>query len=320
MNFKQIEAFYWLTQLHSYQQVANHIGLTQPAVSARIAALEETLNAQLIDRSISGFALTEQGHQVAEYAEMVVNLNEAMANRLQEGRKHRFAIGMVGIVAMSWGIALRRKLAEWDPGLLVDFHSASNTELQRLLRSGVLDIAFLTEEASLPRLPNSFSVKYRLGWLASPGFVDDISREWAPEELRELPVILYPRTSPIFDMVAKFLRESQVRPNDRHVGNSLSTICDMIRRGYGVAPVSLAVVEADLKNGSMVEIPTTVPFAPLNIHCVHLNNARKTQTRQIYDLAEEAAREWCASHPLYMQFDEGAAVDEDQLSEKPRAT
>ena len=56
MNFKQIEAFYWLTQLHNHQRVADHLGLTQPAVSARIAGLEDMLNAQLIDRASAGFS------------------------------------------------------------------------------------------------------------------------------------------------------------------------------------------------------------------------------------------------------------------------
>ena len=63
MNFKQLEAFYWLTKLQSYQRVADHICLTQPAVSARILGLEENLGVKLIDRSASEFRLTEQGHE-----------------------------------------------------------------------------------------------------------------------------------------------------------------------------------------------------------------------------------------------------------------
>jgi DNA-binding transcriptional LysR family regulator len=35
MNFKQLEALYWLDKLGSYQQVAKQINITQPAVSIK---------------------------------------------------------------------------------------------------------------------------------------------------------------------------------------------------------------------------------------------------------------------------------------------
>ncbi|UIY29852.1 LysR family transcriptional regulator [Neorhizobium galegae] len=87
MNFKQLEAFYWLTRLKSYQRVADHIGLTQPAVSARISGLEDSLGIPLVDRAQSDFTLTEQGYEVAEYAETFLNLSETLTSRLKSKQK-----------------------------------------------------------------------------------------------------------------------------------------------------------------------------------------------------------------------------------------
>lgn len=305
MNFKQLEAFYWLTQLHSYQKVADHIGLTQPAVSARISGLEDMLNVQLIDRASPGFQLTEHGHHVAEYAEMFLNLREAMTNRLMARQKRRYTIGIVGMVAMTWGTTLRRKLADWDPNLLVDFHSASNLELRQQVRSGVVDMAFVTGEADLPYVPGSFSVNYRVGWAARPDVAGGITRPRTPDEIRQLPLILYPRTSPLYDPVAEMVAEQRVRPGPRHSANSLSGICDMIRAGYGASALPLAALEAELLSGLLVEIPSTVQLAALEIRCVHLNRARKQLTEEIFGLARQAAQEWCAAHPRYLGFDPG---------------
>ncbi len=308
MNFKQMEAFYWLTQLHSYRRVAERLSLTQPAVSARINSLEDALNAQLIERDTQHFRLTEQGQQVAEYAEMFVNLNEAMSTRLDERRERHFAVGLVSMVTMSWGMLMRDMVAEAAPNVLLDFHSGSNRDLRRLLRAGVLDMAFLTDEADLTRVPDSFTVQYQVGWVGRPDLVRDLKQPLDARDLRQLPIVLYPPSSPIMQDLSRMLLESRSRPNARHVGNSLATICEMLRRGFGISAIALAQVQEELADGTLGLIETTEEIAPLDICCVHLNKARKAQVRQIYQIAETAARQWCEDHPQYLTFKKGPAL------------
>ena len=305
MNFKQLEAFYWLTKLKSYQRVADHINLTQPAVSARISGLEETLNAKLIDRTTGDFQLTAQGHEVAEYAETFLNLSEALTNRLKVRDKRRFTIGMVEMVAVTWGKTLRHKLVAMDPDLLVDYHCGSNLDQRHQLRSGALDMAFVTGEAGLPQIARSFAVHYSVGWVARPDVIGEITRPRTPEDIRELPLIFYPRTSPLFAPVAEYVDETRRRPNARHTGNSAATIAELVRSGYGVAAMPLAPIERDIVQGLLIEVPTTVHIAPLDIRCVHLNKARKKLTEEIFELARESALEWCAAHPRYIAFHDG---------------
>ena len=302
MNLKQMEAFYWLTRLQNYQRVADHIHLTQPAVSARISALEDSLGVSLIDREASGFTLTEQGHEVAEFAETFLNLSEALTSRLKSRKKVRYTIGMVGMVTHTWGTTLRRKIpSEADIGL-VDFHSASNLELNQQIRSGAIDMAFVTGEAGLPQVSESFSMLYKVGWVARSDVAGTAGRPLTPGELRELPLIMYPHTSPLFQPVAELVSETQRRPNARHTGNSLGTICDMVRAGYGASAIPLAVMERDIASGNVVEIPATVQIAPLDTRCVYVNRARKRETARIFALARQAAREWAAAHPRYVEF------------------
>lgn len=306
MNFKQMEAFYWLNQLHSYRRVAERLSLTQPAVSARISSLEDMLNTQLIERDAPHFRLTEQGQQVAEYAEMFVNLREAMTNRLDEGRQRHFAVGLVSMVTMTWGVMFRDMVMQAAPNVVLDFHSGSNLELRRQLRAGVLDMAFLTDEADLARVPNSFTVQYQVGWVAHPNLLGDLKQPLSARDLRQLPIVLYPPGFPLTHILSTMLLESRTRPNARHVGNSLSTISEMLRRGYGISAIALTQVEEDLACGKLSLVETAESIAPLDICCVHLNWARKAQVRQFYQIAENAAREWCEANPRYVSFKESA--------------
>lgn len=302
MNFKQLEAFYWLSRLKSYQRVAEHIGLTQPAVSARISGLEESFGVPLVDRSQADFTLTEQGHEVAEYAETFLNLSETLTSRLRLKQKKRYTIGIVSMVTVTWALTLRRKIASLPDAPIVDFYSGANTDLRPLVKSGALDMAFVTGEAGLPQIENSFSVLYHVGWVARPDVVGEITRPLTPDEIRELPLVLYPHTSPLFGPVADLIEEKRRRPNARHTGNSLSTICDLVRAGYGASAIPLAALETEISTGMLVEIPTTVQLAPLDIRCVHQNKARKAQTDTIFQLARQAAEEWATAHPRYVSF------------------
>lgn len=94
MNFKQLEAFYWLTRLKSYQRVAEHINLTQSAVSVRVVGLEESLGVKLIESNAPNFKLTEKGMQAAEFAEAFVNLDERMRTGLTDDAAKPRGIGL----------------------------------------------------------------------------------------------------------------------------------------------------------------------------------------------------------------------------------
>ncbi|WP_151719743.1 LysR family transcriptional regulator [Gemmobacter serpentinus] len=305
MNLKQLEAFYWLTKLENFQKVADHVGLTQPAISARISGLEDSIGAPLLDRQASNFTLTDQGQVVAEFAENFLNLAEQLATRMKDSQKRRLTIGLVGMVTLSWGVTLRRKLAAERPDELVDFISGGNADLNPLIRSGAIDLAFVTGEAGLPQVGGSFSVQYHVGWVARPDVVGTLTRPLTPGELRELPLVLYPRSSPLYAPVAEMIGETRRRPKARHMANSLGMISDMVRAGYGVAAMPLAAVERELANGLLVEVPATVQLAPMDVRCVHLNKARRAQAEAALALARLAAEEWCRAHPRYMRFSEG---------------
>ncbi|WP_138465768.1 LysR family transcriptional regulator [Poseidonocella sp. HB161398] len=301
MNFKQLEAFYWLTRLQSFQAVADRIGLTQPAVSARIGGLEEEFGVKLIDRDAARFCLTGPGHEVAEFAERFMNMREAMVARLAQKHRSRFAIGMVGPAALTWGAVLRRELGRADPDLVADFHVGSNMELLAQVSAGALDMAFVTGEAGIEQVPGSFAVRYEVGWVARPDVAAG-GKPLTPEELRALPLVLYPPTSPLHSPVADYIEETRDRAAPRHFGYSMSTIVEMLRQGFGATALPLAVLEKEIAQGFLAELPVTVPLAPFEVRCIHLTGARRKLAGQVFALAERAARDWCAAHPRYARF------------------
>lgn len=306
MNFKQLEAFYWLSKLGNYQRVAERLSLTQPAVSARIHGLEEMLDLCLVERCGHDFALTEAGHAVADYAEQFLNLREAMNARLEQRQRQRLSIAMTAPAALTWGAPLRDGIARYAEDLLVDFHASANYQLRPMIASGGIDIAFLSNDAGLSSISDSFAVQYRVGWVARSDTIADVATPKTPDELRRMPLILYPRTSPLFSPIAEYVDEDQLSRGPRHYANSLPMIVEMLRQGFGPTAIPLAVVEDDIANGALVEIPTTTALAPLEIRCVHLNQSRRPLIDDILAVARTTAEAWCGRHGDYARFIEAA--------------
>ncbi len=298
MNLKQLEAFYWLGQFGNHRQTAEFLGLTQPAVSARIQSLEKDLGKTLVDRAAPGFALTDQGIEVAEFALQFLNLREAMMGRLQDNRKTTLSIGLAGMAALTWG-PLLRAAAEADPEIELDIYAGSDLQLRRFVDSGTLDAAFT---ATGDRIAAEFAVRYDVGWVAHPDVIKGLPLPMAPDQLRALPLVLYPKTSPLFMPVAEYIEDMRDRPAPRHFGNSLSTIAEMVRLGYGASALALTALERDMEAGRVVQIPATDALPPLHVACTHVNRARRKQVRKILGLAREAASEWCAGHGRFASF------------------
>jgi DNA-binding transcriptional LysR family regulator len=62
-ELKQYEALYWIAKLGSFRAAAEHLHITQPAISVCISELELALDAKLFDRSSHRATLTAWGRE-----------------------------------------------------------------------------------------------------------------------------------------------------------------------------------------------------------------------------------------------------------------
>lgn len=74
MNLKQLEAFVYIAEGHSFSQAAKELYLTQPTISAHISSLEKELNVRLLVRNTKEVHLSEEGTRLYEYAKKIIDL------------------------------------------------------------------------------------------------------------------------------------------------------------------------------------------------------------------------------------------------------
>src|SRR6059036_1897473 len=76
MDTRQLTAFCAVVERRSFSQAAERLGVTQPAISLQVRALEKRLGQQLLDRSGRRVEPTEAGRRLYEGAQRLLALEE----------------------------------------------------------------------------------------------------------------------------------------------------------------------------------------------------------------------------------------------------
>src|ERR687885_2809283 len=82
MDTRQLVAFCTVVEKRSFSQAAERLGVTQPAVSLQIRALENRLGVQLLDRSGRRVEPTEAGQRLYRSAQRLLALEEQLLAEL----------------------------------------------------------------------------------------------------------------------------------------------------------------------------------------------------------------------------------------------
>lgn len=114
MDFRQIEAFVKVVELASFSKAASLLHISQPSVSAYIAALEKELDAVLLNRSTRTLSTTLAGERFLHNAKKMLALKQETLNLLKNLSED--VSGEIRILASSTP-------AQYIlPGLLAGFH------------------------------------------------------------------------------------------------------------------------------------------------------------------------------------------------------
>lgn len=96
MNTTQLECFVSLAKTLNYVKTADQLGLTQPAVSKQIQALEQELGARLFDRSTRSVTLSQVGQQFFPEASTMLTTyyhSKEWISNFSLSQKHSLRIG-----------------------------------------------------------------------------------------------------------------------------------------------------------------------------------------------------------------------------------
>lgn len=76
LDLRNIETFYYITKLGTFQAAVEKLHTTQPAISQRISNLEDSLRVSLFNRDKRRVSLTRESVTLLSYAEKMLQLRQ----------------------------------------------------------------------------------------------------------------------------------------------------------------------------------------------------------------------------------------------------
>jgi DNA-binding transcriptional LysR family regulator len=247
VDLRNLETFVWVAQLGGFRAAADKLHTTQPAISARIAILEDELRVKLFDREQRRATLTAKGFELLGYAERMLQLRADMMQAVTEKMAMRglIRLGVAETIVHTWLSRLIERLHAVYPSVTLEIEVDTTPNLRAALVAHQLDVAFLLGPVSEARVKNLPLCAYPLAWIASPKL--ELPAEPVPiAALARWPIITYPRnTRPYLEIQELFGRVDLPAP--RLYGNaSLSTIVRMTIDGIGVSAIPPAIIGREL--------------------------------------------------------------------------
>ncbi len=154
MNTTQLECFMAVSNFLNFSRAAEHLRLTQPAVSHQINSLEDELGVKLFHRTSKRVRLTQAGHLFPQYAQEILSLSHLSKERLKESRQTSvipFGIGCHSFLELERIKPVLKQLRVDFPLLLPALRLVSSASLENLLEDGEVQVMLTFQDNSPKR-------------------------------------------------------------------------------------------------------------------------------------------------------------------------
>ena len=259
MDTRQLAAFCAVVERKSFSQAAERLGVTQPAVSLQIRALEKRLGRQLLDRSGRRVEPTEAGRRLYRSAQRMLALEEHMLEDVATGGEGELTGTLeLGASTGPAAIVVPLLLCEFqqeNPGVRVLLTVADTHAVVELVGERELELGIVG--ASRRQRGVAFEPFFRDEViLATPAGHRFAGKTVTVEELQTEPLIVMQEGGGVRQLLEDELRKSGHRLRDFDVDLELGlqeSVRSAVIAGYGVTFISRSAVESELAAGTISE-------------------------------------------------------------------
>ena len=256
MEIPQVEAFLAVGTFGGFRRAAAALRLTQPAVSARIRALEDSLGVRLFERGKPGLALSAAGRALRPHAEQVLH---SVALARQAVHDLRAASGGAIQIAAVLSICtyllpdVLKRFQTAHPHVMITVRSGHSKEVLEMVLRGEAEIGLArslnhpeVETVSLRDDP-LILVGQAKAWPTS-------TRRARLDQVADRPLIFFDRGSSDWTLTQGLFRRAGLVPNVALEVETIETAKRMVERGVGFAFLPHLAVGRELRRRTLAAI------------------------------------------------------------------
>ncbi|AMK30271.1 transcriptional regulator CynR [Pseudomonas mosselii] len=251
MLARHIQYFLAVAQHHSFTRAAAALHVSQPALSQQVRQLEESLGAQLFDRSGRTTRLTDAGEVYLRYAKRA-------SQELQEARR---AIHDVGDLSRgSLRVAVTPTFTSYLVGPLVEaFHGRypnitlnlseiAQERMEQMLQLDELDVGIAFDERHAQDIDTYPLLVETLALVVGSQHPLAQASAIGPQALNDESMILLSAEFATREQIERYCRQHGIRPQVMMEANAIGAVIEVVRRTTlsTLLPANIVLAHDDL--------------------------------------------------------------------------
>lgn len=275
--------FYETAKCSSFSIAAQHLYISQSAISQCIHQLEEDLNAQLFIRSRRGITLTNEGTLLFQKVESAMNSieqGENLLEKLQHLETGALFIAAGDTITAHFLLPYLEKFHASFPGIRIEMANSYSSHMLQLVKEGKAELAFV----NLPASDSELSIEpcLEIHDIFVCGEAYDIKPSYTWEEIAKEPLILLEKNSSSRRFIDKNFEEKHITLNPQIEIAAHHLLIRFASIHLGIACVVEEFSKESLEQKIIKPVKLIPPLPPRSIGCAYMKNKPLSAAAQAF--------------------------------------
>lgn len=295
-HLEYYKVFYYVAKYQSLTAAAEHLAISQPAVSQSIKQLENAIGAKLFIRTSKGVRMTAEGELLAGYVMKgceQIALGEKKLAQMLNLELGELRIGASDMTLRFYLLPYLEQFHEKYPGIKVMVSNAPTPETLQYLQEGKIDFGVVS--TPFVRAPGIEAVRVKEIediFIGGRKFIPYKNKMLDLQELEKLPIISLEKKTSTRNFMDAFLEENGVALNPEFELATSDMIVQFTLRNMGVGSIMKEFAADYLDNGRLFALRFN-KIIPKRHFCIvtEVKNPVSAAGRKLLDMIYGGCRE-----------------------------
>jgi DNA-binding transcriptional LysR family regulator len=256
MEIDQVETFLAVATFGGFHRAAEALRISQPAVSARIKALEESLGVRLFSRSRGGLIVSDAGRTFRPHAEQLLKtaaLARQAVHELSPASGSPLQIAAALSISVYFLPDVLKLFQRAHPNVIISIRPGHSKEVLEMVLNQEAEIG-LARSLQHPEVETISLRDDPLLLVTHPTRGPARIKKTRLQQVAALPLIFYERGSSDWTLTHGLFRSAGLVPNVALEVDSIETAKRMVERGLGVSFLPQMAVVREIRNHKLAII------------------------------------------------------------------
>ncbi|MBL4672511.1 MAG: LysR family transcriptional regulator [Arenicella sp.] len=251
MDISALQAFIAVARHESFSKASEQLFVTQPAISKRVASLEDDLGTQLFNRIARQISLTEAGKQLLPKAQDIVHQAEDMqryASNLNQEISGNLSVAIAHHIGLHRMPPVLREFHLQHPKVTLDIRFEDSDQAYTAVEHGDIEFAVITLPKTLPdKLTKETVWLDQLDIMVSKNHALAGQSELSLLSLTKYPCVLTSPDTETHQVIRREFQERGLSINVQMQTNNLETLKMLTVAGLGWSLLPKTMSDKSLK-------------------------------------------------------------------------